>query len=168
MWLLPSSVIWSMNTIDPVPLEAMHANAITLPPPCFTGDVVCFGSWAVPSLLHIVLFPSFWYKLIFVASVQRLLFQNWSGFFRCVLANCNLAFSILEACEWFALCGEPSVFVLVKSSLHGRLGKWYTYFLESRPHFTRCRKWVLLYHGKDPAIINRCCLPWMPDCFCIV
>lgn len=57
-----------------------HAHAITLPPLCFTKDVVCFGSWAVPGLLHIFFFPSFWYRLILVSSVQRMLFQYWAGF----------------------------------------------------------------------------------------
>ncbi len=29
---------------------------MTLPPPCFTDEVVCLGSWAVPFLLHTLLF----------------------------------------------------------------------------------------------------------------
>ncbi len=29
------------------PLAAIHAHAITLPPPCLTLDVVCFGSWDI-------------------------------------------------------------------------------------------------------------------------
>ncbi|KAJ8267879.1 hypothetical protein COCON_G00130510 [Conger conger] len=33
--------------------------------------------------------------------------------------------------------------------------------------FTRCCERVLLYHGKDPAIINRCCLPWTSGPFCV-
>ena len=79
-WLLLSSV-WSINTSDPVPLEAIHAHAITLPPLCFTDDGVCFGSWAIPSLLHTSFFPSVWYRLILVSSVQRMLFQNWAGLY---------------------------------------------------------------------------------------
>ncbi len=55
---------------------------------------------------------SFWYRLILISAVQRMLFK-WSGFFRCFLAKSNLAL--------FASCGEPSVFVLVKSSLDCRL-----------------------------------------------
>ncbi len=50
--ILPAaSVTSSLNTSNPVPLEAiqfMHHTA----PPCFTEEVVWFGSWAVPSLLH--------------------------------------------------------------------------------------------------------------------
>ncbi len=64
------------------------------------------GSWAVPSLLHTFFFLSFWNRLILISAVQRMLFQKWSGFFRCFLAKSNLAL--------FAPCGEPSVFALVK------------------------------------------------------
>ena len=62
--LLLSAVTSSINTREPVPLAAIHAHTITLPPPCFTDEVVWFGSWAVPSLLHTLLFPSlilWWY-----------------------------------------------------------------------------------------------------------
>ncbi len=75
--LLLSAVTSSINTREPVPLAAIHAHAMTLPPPCFTDEVVCLGSWAVPFLLHTLLFPSLWYKLILVSSVHRMLFQNW-------------------------------------------------------------------------------------------
>ncbi len=27
--------------------------------------------------------PSFWYRLILISAIQRMLFQKWSGFFRC-------------------------------------------------------------------------------------
>ncbi len=46
-----ASVSSSLNTSNPEPLEAMQFMHHTAPP-CFTDDVVCFGSWAVPSLLH--------------------------------------------------------------------------------------------------------------------
>ncbi len=85
--LLLSAVTSSINTREPVPLAAIHAHAMTLPPPCFTDEVVCLGSWAVPFLLHTLLFPSLWYKLILVSSVHRMLFQNCEGFFRCRLAK---------------------------------------------------------------------------------
>ncbi len=77
--LLLSAVTSSINTREPVPLAAIHAHAMTLPPPCFTDEVVCLGSWAVPFLLHTLLFPSLWYKLILVSSVHRMLFQNCEG-----------------------------------------------------------------------------------------
>lgn len=37
----------SINTSYPVPLAALHAHTITLPPTCLTDSVVCFRSWAV-------------------------------------------------------------------------------------------------------------------------
>ncbi len=76
-------------------------------------DWIWAESWAVPSLLHTFFFPSFWYRFILISAVQRMLFQTCSGFFRCFLAKSNLAF--------FAPCGEPSVFALVKTSLDFRL-----------------------------------------------
>ena len=51
MMELPSDVISSMKTNDPVPEAAMHAHAMTLPPPCLTDEVVFFGLCAVPCLL---------------------------------------------------------------------------------------------------------------------
>ncbi len=74
--LLLSSVTSSPNTSNPVPLEAMHTHAITALPG-FTDDVVCFGSWAVPSLFHTFFFLSFWYRLNLISAVQRMLFQKW-------------------------------------------------------------------------------------------
>ena len=94
--LLLSAVTSSVNTREPVPLAAIHAHAMTLPPPCFTDEVVCFGWWAVPFLLHTLLFPSLWYKLILVSSVHRMFFQNCNGCFRCCLANSNLVFLFLR------------------------------------------------------------------------
>ncbi len=74
--LLLSVVTSSINT-----REQFHwqPHMPTLPPPCFTDEVVCLGSWAVPFLLHTLLFPSLWYKLILVSSVHRMLFQNCEG-----------------------------------------------------------------------------------------
>ncbi len=56
--LLLSAVTSLINTCEPVPLGAIHVHAITLPPPCLTLDVVCFGSWAVLFFHHTSLFPS--------------------------------------------------------------------------------------------------------------
>ncbi len=100
--LLLSAVTSSINTREPVPLAAIHAHAMTLPPPCFTDEVLCLGSWAVPFLLHTLLFPSLWFKLILVSSVHRMLFQNCEGFFRCRLAL------IWPSCFW----GSPMVYIL--------------------------------------------------------
>ena len=42
--LLLSAITSSINTREPVPLAAIHAHAMTLPPPCFTDEVVCLVS----------------------------------------------------------------------------------------------------------------------------
>ena len=68
--LIASSVTSPITTSDPVPLEAMHAHAITLPPPCFTDDEVCFGSRAVPIILV-------QFDLSFICPKNA-----WSGLFR--------------------------------------------------------------------------------------
>ncbi len=123
--LLLSAVTSSINTREPVPLAAIHAHAMTLPPPCFTDEVVCLGSWAVPFLLHTLLFPSLWYKLILVSSVHRMLFQNCEGFFRCRLANSNLAFLFLRLTNGlhlvWTLCihsGEVFSWLLTLTHIH--------------------------------------------------
>ncbi len=108
-WLLLSSVTSLINTVT----QCHWKPCMLMPSHCSMFHRWCFGSWAVPSLLHTFFFPSFWYRLILISAVQRMLFQTWSGFFRCFLAKSNLAL--------FAPCGEPSVFALVKSSLDCRL-----------------------------------------------
>ena len=100
---------------EPVKLAAIHAFALTLPPPCWTHEVVCIASWAVPSLLHILLFPSFWYKLIFVSSVHKMLFQKWAGFCRCfpqTTGSMQEQKNAKECYEWGASWGKPSVLTL--------------------------------------------------------
>lgn len=59
--LRPSAVTSSMKTSEPVQLTALHAHdaTITLPPPCLTDEVLCFGSWALPFLLQTFLLPPF-------------------------------------------------------------------------------------------------------------
>lgn len=47
-----SALTSSLDTSDPVPLGAMRAHGVALPPPCLTDDVVCFGSWAVTSPIN--------------------------------------------------------------------------------------------------------------------
>ncbi len=94
-------------------------------------------------------FTPFWYRLILIAAVQSMLFQKWSGFFRCFLANLI-----------FAPCGEPSVFALVKSSIDCRPWQWHVYLLESVLLLAGCCERVFLYHREDSPIIHHCCPPW--------
>ncbi len=111
---------------------AMHAHAITLllhvsQMMLYTLDNQLFQAFSI-----LFFSPSFWYRLILISAIQRMLFQKWSGFFRCFLAKSNLAlFAPCGESEW-ALSesetqkSEPSVFALVKSSLDCRLWQWYT------------------------------------------
>lgn len=83
--ILLSVVKLSINIREPVLLAALRAHTMTLPPQCFTDEVGCFGSWAVPFVLHTLLFPLIWYKIIFVSFVHRMLFQNCKGFFHLIV-----------------------------------------------------------------------------------
>ncbi len=46
--LLSSYIKSSVKLRGSVPETAMHAHAMTPPPPCFTVEAVCLGSFAVP------------------------------------------------------------------------------------------------------------------------
>ncbi len=162
--LLLSAVTSSINTREPVTLAAIHAHAMTLPPPCFTDEVVCLGSWAVPFLLHTLLFPSLWYKLILVSSVHRMLFQNCEGFFRCRLANSNLAFLFLRLTNGLHLVVNP-LYSLVKSSLDCWLWHTYTYLLESVLDLANCCEGCFLHQGKNSSVIHHSCFPWSSGSF---
>ncbi len=146
------SSVSSLSTSNPVPLEAMlmHHTA----PPCFTDDVVSFGSWAVPSLLHTFSSPSFWYKLILTSKNA---FQKWSGFFMFFLAKSNMAL--------FAPCSEASEFALVKSSIDWGLLQRHVFLLQSVLHLAGCWERVFLYHGEDPLAIYNCCPLWTSRSF---
>lgn len=63
--LLYLSAITSLiHTRKSVSLATIHAHIMILPPPCFTDEVVCFGSWAVPFLLYTLFFHPLWYSVI--------------------------------------------------------------------------------------------------------
>ncbi len=162
--LLLSAVTSSINTREPVPLAAIHAHAMTLPPPCFTDEVVCFGSWAVPFLLHTLLFPSLWYKLILVSSVHRMLFQNCEGFFRCRLANSNLAYLCLRLTNGLHLVVNP-LYSLWWSLLDCWLWHTYTYLLESVLDLANCCEGCFLHQGKNSSVIHHSCFPWSSGSF---
>ncbi len=83
--LLLSSVTSSLNTSNPVPLEAMHTT-----PPCFTNYVVCFGSWAVPSLLQTFFLPVILQQVDLNFKPPKNYFPEVVWLFRCFLAKSNL------------------------------------------------------------------------------
>ncbi len=138
---------------------------MTLPPPCFTDEVVCLGSWAVPFLLHTLLFPSLWYKLILVSSVHRMLFQNCEGFFRCRLANSNLAFLFLRLTNGLHLVVNPlyslwwSLLLIVDFDTHTPTS-W-----KSVLDLANCCEGCFLHQGKNSSVIHHSCFPWSSGSF---
>ncbi len=134
-----ASVTSSLNTSNPVPLEAMHAHATTL-------------LHHVSQMMLNALDRELFHTLILISAVQRIIFQKCSVFLRCFLAKSNLFL--------FAPFGGPSVFTLVKSSLDCRLWQRHVYLLESVLRLAGCCERVFLYHGVDPLIIYHCCPPW--------
>jgi len=70
--LLPSYIKSSLKWRGPVPETAMRAHAMTPPPPSFTDELVCLGSFAVPFFLYTFAFQSLRWRLIFVSSVHQL------------------------------------------------------------------------------------------------
>ncbi len=91
--LLPSCVTSLMKINEPVPEEAMKAQAITLPPLCFRWACM-FGIMSRSFFLQTLAFPSLWS----IKSVHKTLSQNFWGSSPILLAN-----------EWFASSGVASV-----------------------------------------------------------
>ncbi len=146
--LLLTSVTSSLNTSNPVPLEAMHVYAITLLYHASHMMLYALGHWAVPSLLHAFFFPSFCYRLILKLS-KECFSRSGLTFFDVFWQNLAL----------FAPCGKPSVSAHVKSSLDCGPWQWHTYLLESVLLLDGCCERVFLYHGEDPPVIHHCCPP---------
>ena len=131
--LLPSAVISSMSTSEPVPEAAICAQALTLPPHVWqtTCNQVRFGSWAVPFYLCTFFFPSL--RLIFIAFVHNNLFQNSSGFIMYIFAKCNLTWPFYS---W----GLPRVYILW-STLWGYAGvvfSWWSSMTHLHLHPGEC------------------------------
>ncbi len=85
------------------------SHAMTPPPPCFTDEAVCLGSFAVPFFLHIFAFPSLRWRFIFVSSVHKHSSKNLLSHicaFFCKLESC---LSIFGADQRFASCCVASV-----------------------------------------------------------
>ncbi len=137
---------------------------MTLPPPCFTDEVVCLGSWAVLSFS--ILFSSHhsgtswsWSHLSIGCcsrTVKAFLDVVWQTL---IWPSC------FEAHQWFTSCGEPSVFTLVKSSLDCWLWHTYTYLLESVLDLANCCEGCFLHQGKNSSVIHHSCFPWSSGSF---
>ncbi len=140
-----SSVTSSLNTSDPVPLEAMlmpsHCSTMFLRWCCMLWIMSC----SKPS-------PYFFLPVILVQvdlnfSHPMNAFPEVFWFFRCFLAKSNVAL--------FAPCGEPSVFALVKSCLEVLRGRSGLFMLLSSPvrsFFLRMYQTVDLTTPDVPAI----------------
>ncbi len=139
--LLLSSVRSSINTSNPVPLEAM------LMPSHWSTR---FHRWCFMLWIMSCSKPSPYFFLPFILVQVDLNFSHPKNtfpemvwlFFRCFLAKSNLAL--------FAPCGEPS-----------GLWQWHVCLLESVLLLDGCCERVFLYHGEDPPIIHHCCPPWI-------
>lgn len=106
--LLLSAVTSSINTIGVVPVTAMHAHAIACLT-CLTDDAVCFRSRAALRL-QIFLFPSLWYKLISVSTLQIIFSRAVQCLFKCFLTKSNLTFFFLivpNGCFFLAVIHLP-------------------------------------------------------------
>ncbi len=143
------SVFCHVINKNPVPLEAMHAHAIT---PCFTDDVVCFELWAVPSLRHTFFLPVILVQVDLNFSRPKNAFADGVWVLQSLIRPC------------MHLVVNPLVCALVKSSLDCRLWQWHVYLLESVLHLAGCCERVFLHHEEDP-IINHYCPPWSSQLF---
>ncbi len=78
-----ASVTSSLNTSIPVPLDVMHAHAFT--PLQHVSQMMLHALdhelFQAFSILFLPIIQG--YRLILISAVQRMLFQKWSGFFRC-------------------------------------------------------------------------------------
>ncbi len=137
-----------------VPETAMHAHAITPPPPCFTDEVVCLGLFAVPFFLHIFAFPSL--RCIFVSSVHKHSSKTLLAHFCAFLQTLILAFYFWcwsEVC--ILLCSICDC--VSKSPEDSRLSEYHPSFLEVVGDFTDSSLRVHFHSFYDFSIINYCC-----------
>ncbi len=142
--LLLSCVTSSMKINEPVPEEAMKAQAITLPPLCFRWACM-FWIMSRSFFLQTLAFPSLWS----IKSVHKTLSQNFWGLSPILLAN-----------EWFASSGVASVLLFMKSSANSRL--WY---LHSCPLEVVAD--VFLYSCHNVSVVNCWCFPWSTRSRCV-
>ncbi len=70
--LLLFSVTSSINTSNPVPLEAMHTHAITQ---LHVSQMMLYLDH-----LHTYFILQFWYRLLFMSAFQRMLLKKWFGY----------------------------------------------------------------------------------------
>ncbi len=67
----------SVHIITKTPVTQSHWKPRSCITPLRVSQMMLFGSsWAVPRLLQTFFFPSFWYRLILISVIQRILFQE--------------------------------------------------------------------------------------------
>ncbi len=135
-----------MKIKEPVPEEAMKAQAITLPPLCFRWACM-FGIMSRSFFLPTLAFPSLWS----IKSVHKTLSQNFWGSSPILLAN-----------EWFASPGVASVLLFMKSSANSRL--WYLHScpLKVVADVTNSCFRVFLYSCHNVSVVNCWCFLDLP------
>ena len=135
-----------MKISEPVPSAAIHAQVITPPPPCFTDEVVCFGSWA-----------------FILCSCHHFDINSSSSHLSTIpfFQNCGLSFKYFLATEpvfavnqWFAFSTAASIFLFMKSSADSGHWKIYTWLLKSVSDLSdRCLE-IFLYYGENYSVIS--------------
>ncbi len=156
IFLLSSYIKSSVKLRGPVPETAMYAHPMIPPPPCFTDEAVCLGSFLVPFFLQIFAFPSLRSRFFFVSSVHKhssktllarlcafLQTLIYPFYFWCWSEVCILLCSI---------CNSVS-----KSPEDSRLSEHHPSFLEVVGDFTDTYFRVHFHSFYDLSVINYCC-----------
>lgn len=108
MLLLLSWGLASIRISELIPEEAIQAQAMTIPPPCLTYELVCLGAWADPFNLHALAIPSLWKMLILLPDLLWLIYEcickisNWLSDSDCWLVVWILWYGWL--CDILYLC----------------------------------------------------------------
>ncbi len=156
--LLSSYIKSSVKLRGPVPETAIHAHAMTPPPPCFTDEAVCLGSFAVPFFStfllshHLDKGSSLSHRSI--NTVPKLF---WLTFALCFFLQTLVLLSIFGAGQRFVSCCSICNSVS-KSPENSRLSEHHPSFLEVVGDFTDTSFRVHFHSFYDlSVIINYCC-----------
>ena len=137
-------------------MAVICAHSVTLPPPCLTYNVLCFGLWTAPFLPQTFLFSSFWYKVFGFICTSNLTLDYERLYLEVFWLNLIRLFLFLNATNGLHLVVNPL-------HLH-----WWRCFLivdfdNDAPIFS---KGVLTSIGivKDSTIIHFSCPPGLLCC----
>ncbi len=146
----------SVKLRGPVPETAMHVHAMTTPPPCFTEEAVCLGSFAVPFLFTFLLS----HHLDKGSSLSQSVHKHSS---KTLLAHL-CAFLQTPILPFYFWCWSE-VFILLcsicnsvsKSPENSRLSEHHPSFLEDVGDFTDTSFRVHFHSFLYLSVINYCC-----------